>query len=207
MTISMGGILLVGATDLELCGRPGLVCGIGPVEAAAVTANELAFSRPEAVLHVGVAGGRGITPGSLVIGSEAVYADLSAEIPVVERVEPHPVLFSAARSAMPAAVALPIATSASVSAGQPSHAFRVEGMEGFGVLRASELAGVPAVEVRAVSNDLGEGDRSRWMIRRALEVLEEAIPQLLDAIASTSVPPNGAPSEVERTRAPTSAPA
>jgi futalosine hydrolase len=207
MTISMGGILLVGATDLELCGRPGLICGIGPVEAAATTAAELAVTRPEAVLHVGVAGGRGITPGSLAIGSEAVYADLSAEIPVVERVEPHPALFSAARQAMPGAIALPIATSASVSHGPPSHEFRIEGMEGFGVLRACALAGVPALEVRAVSNDLGERDRSRWMIRRALEVLEDAIPRLLDAIASTSVPANGAASEVEHARAPTAAPA
>ena len=27
-------ILLVAATELELCGHPGLVCGVGPVEAA-----------------------------------------------------------------------------------------------------------------------------------------------------------------------------
>jgi nucleoside phosphorylase len=207
MTMATRGILLVGATDLELSGHPGLVCGVGPVEAAAVTAAELALSRPRAVLHVGVAGGRGITPGSLAIGTEAVYADLSAEIPVVERVEADPALLAAARLAMPSAIALPIATSAAVSRNPAPHAFRVEGMEGFGVLRACELAGVPAVEVRAVSNDLGEGDRSRWMIRRALEVLDEAIPLLLDAIASTSVPPDGAASKAEHARAPTSAPA
>ena len=62
--------------------------GGGQAAEAAVTATELAFSRPEAVLHVGVAGGRGITPGSLVIGSEAVCADLSAEIPVFVWVGP-----------------------------------------------------------------------------------------------------------------------
>lgn len=207
MTTSKRGILLVGATDLELCGHPGLTCGVGPVEAAAATAAQLAVTAPSAVLHVGVAGGRGITPGSLAIGTEAVYADLSAAIPVVERVEADPALLAAARLAMPGAIALPIATSAAVTQGQATHDFRVEGMEGFGVLRACSLAGVPAVEVRAVSNDVGEGDRSRWMIKRALEVLEDAIPRLLEAIDSISVPPDGAARNVEHARAPTSAPA
>ncbi len=204
MTMAERGILVVGATDLELCGHPGLICGIGPVEAAATTAAHLAESRPAAVLHVGVAGGRRITPGSLAIGTEAVYTDLSAMIPVVERVEADPALLAAARLAMPSAVALPIATSAAVAHGVASHDLRVEGMEGFGVLRACALAGVPAVEVRAISNDLGERDRSRWMIRRALEALEDAIPLLLDAIA-TSVAPHGAASDAEPARAPSTA--
>lgn len=206
MTTSRG-ILLVGATDLELCGHPGLICGIGPVEAAATTAAHLMESRPAAVLHVGVAGGRGITPGSLAIGTEAVYTDLSAEIPVVERVEADPALLAVAREAMPGAIALPIATSAAVAHGVAQHDLRVEGMEGFGVLRACALAGVPAVEARAISNDLGEGDRSRWMIRRALETLDDAIPQLLEAIESTSVERDGAARDVEPARAPSSAPA
>jgi nucleoside phosphorylase len=207
MTMFERGILLVAATDLELNGHPGLECGIGPVEAAAATAAHLAVSRPSAVLHVGIAGGRGITPGSVAIGTESVYADLSAAIPVVERVEADPALLAAARIAMPGAIALPIATSGTVTQGPPLHSFRVEGMEGFGVLRACELAGVPAVEVRAISNDVGEGDRSRWMIRRALEVLEDAIPKLLEAIESTTVRAHGAAADVEHARAPTSAPA
>jgi futalosine hydrolase len=207
MAISERGILLVAATDLELCGHPGLECGVGPVEAAAATAAYLAREKPRAILHVGVAGGRGITPGSVAIGTEAVYADLSAMIPVVERVAADPALLAAVRLAMPGAVALPIATSAAVTHGEAVHEFRIEGMEGFGVLRACELAGVPAVEVRAVSNDVGEPDRSRWMLRRALEVLDESIPKMLEAIESISVPADGAEQDVEHARAPSSAPA
>jgi nucleoside phosphorylase len=203
MANATGRILLIGATDLELCGHPGLICGVGPVEAAATTAAELMVARPDAVLHVGIAGGRGITPGSLAIGSESVYADLSAEIPLVERVVPDAELVAAAREALPYAIALPIATSGAVAQGHIPHEFRVEGMEGFGVLRACAIAGVPALEVRAISNDLGEPDRSRWRIRRALEVLDEAIPPLLDAIAS-SVRPHGA-ADVEHARAASSA--
>jgi futalosine hydrolase len=55
-------------------------------------------------------------------------------------------------------------------------------MEGFGVLRAASLAGVPAVEVRAVSNAVGERDRARWRIEDALDMLAAAVPSLLDAL-------------------------
>jgi nucleoside phosphorylase len=176
-------LLLVAATELELCDRDGLVCGIGPVEAAIATAARLAEDRPGAVLHVGVAGGRRLTPGTLVFGTEAAYLDIAAGIPVVDRVEPDPRLLAALRSAFPDTVALPIATSATVRSGPAEHDFRVEAMEGFGVLRACELASVPAVEVRAISNDIGEGDRERWMIQRGLEVLGAAMPRLLEALS------------------------
>ena len=54
-------ILVVAATPEELRGAGGaatLVCGVGPVEAAARTATALAETAPDAVLHVGLAGGR-----------------------------------------------------------------------------------------------------------------------------------------------------
>jgi futalosine hydrolase len=173
-------ILLVAATDLELCEHPGLVCGVGPVEAAVATARQLALDAPEAVLHVGIAGARGITPGGLVIGGESVYSDISAEIPVVDRLHPDERLLEAMRGAVPEALVLPIGTSASVGGASD---VRVEGMEGFAVLRACALAGVPAIEVRAVSNEIAEGDRARWRIGRALEALGEALPAMLAAAA------------------------
>jgi nucleoside phosphorylase len=55
-------------------------------------------------------------------------------------------------------------------------------MEGFAVLRACELAGVPAVEVRAISNEIDEEDRGRWEVERALERLHAALPRLLAAL-------------------------
>ena len=76
---------------------------------------------------------------------------------------------------------LPIGTSARVGGTPPE--LRVEAMEGFAVLRAAELAGVPAVEVRAISNEVAEPDRSRWQIEEALEALAAAIPGLLSALA------------------------
>ena len=65
-------------------------------------------------------------------------------------------------------------------------------MEGFGVLRAAERAGVPAVEVRVVSNEIGEEDRSRWQLGAALDALAEALPGLVWAVADAG-PARAAP--------------
>lgn len=179
----MPGILIVAATELELCGHEGLLCGVGPVEAAAATARALALERPDAVLHVGVAGGRRIAPGSVIIGSESVYCDLSARIPVVSSVHPDAALLATVQQTLPEAVSLPIGTSAVVDGpcgAQPN--IRVEAMEGFAVLRACELAQVPAVEIRAISNQMGEGDRELWQVRRGLDALADVLPRVLAAL-------------------------
>jgi futalosine hydrolase len=77
---------------------------------------------------------------------------------------------------LPEAHVLPIGTSARVGG---TSACEVEAMEGFAVLRAAELAGIPAVEVRAVSNEIDESDRARWRFDDALTALERALPLLL----------------------------
>ncbi len=183
-------ILLVAATDRELCGHDGLVCGVGPVEAAAATARALALRPFDAVLHVGLAGARDVPVGSLLVGTEAVYCDLSAAWPVVERVAVDPALVAAVTSALPVGMPMPIHTSAAVGGASKaasdtvSRAPLVEGMEGFGVLRAAELAGVPAVEVRAISNELAEPDRAKWNLTAALEALEDALPAIVTAVSA-----------------------
>ena len=178
-------ILLVAATEPELCGHQGLACGVGPVEAAAATARSLALNPPAAVLHVGVAGGRGLDPGMLVVGTESVYQDISAGIPVISRARPDAGLLEAAIAALPEAIPTSICTSAAVGRASNSPlqgSTEAEAMEGFAVLRACELAGVPAVEVRAISNEIGEADRSRWDIPRALDALADALPRLRAAL-------------------------
>jgi len=175
-----GSVLLVAATDHELGGNCGLVCGIGPVEAAAATARAIALSPPRAVVNVGLAGGRGLAPRTIVVGIEAVYPDLRAGIPVVSRVEPEPALLAQVAAALPGAKRLPIVTTATVGGG--NGAPEVEAMEGFAVLRACALAGVPAVELRAISNEIGEEDRLRWDIPGALRALATTIPTVLAAL-------------------------
>jgi nucleoside phosphorylase len=180
-------VLVVAATEreLELVDGADILCtGIGPVEAALATARRLAEGRPEAILHIGIAGAKNLEPPALVLGSESVYCDLvdpASLLPRVERVEPDPELLAAARRALPDVHVLPIATAARVGDGA---ACEVEAMEGFGVLRAAALAGVPAVELRAVANAVGESDRSRWRIDDALAALQSAVPRVLEAVGA-----------------------
>jgi len=171
--------LLVAATVRELGGRDGLACGIGPVEAAAATAAALAGRRPDAVVHVGLAGARSLEPPALVLGSEAVYEDIHAAVPVVSQVEPDAALLARMREALPEAQVLRIGTSARVGA---VYGCDVEAMEGFGVLRACALAGVPAVELRAVSNGIGQADRTQWRVDEALAALADAVTRVVAVV-------------------------
>ena len=177
-------LLVVAATDRELApveGARTLTCGVGPVEAAAATARALAEERPGAVLHVGIAGARGLEPLTLVLGTEAVYCDAAGPL-VPALALPDGDLVARVHAAFPAAVLRPIGTSARVGG---SHSVDVEAMEGFAVLRACELAGVPAVEVRVVSNEIDEPDRARWRFDDAFAMLAEALPKLV-AVASAA---------------------
>lgn len=183
----VGGLLVIAATDGELAGVPDgvrrLACGVGPVDAAIATAQELAARRPSAVLHVGIAGARqaaGLPLRSLVVGTASVYEDAEAGRWVEHRLAPGAALVTALQAALPEAVALPIGTSARVGgAGEAS----VEAMEGFAVLRACAAAGVAAVELRVVSNEIEETDRARWDFAGALATLVEALPRAAAALA------------------------
>ena len=174
-------MLVVAATERELAllgEHDSFCCGIGPVEAALQTARALAERRPDAVVHVGIAGSRTFEPPALVLGSEAVYCDVidaSSTLPRVERVRPDPALLEKVRTVLPEAHVSPIATCGKVGAGP---GFGVEAMEGFGVLRACELARVPAVELRAISNSPDEADRTRWRFDEAFAALADALDRL-----------------------------
>jgi len=181
-----GDILVVAATSHELAAPNGwrnVVCGVGPVDATAATAAAIARHAPRAVLHVGIAGARrarALAPGSLVIGTASRYCDL--EIPpqwAPNTVAASPELLRALQDAVPDAVALTIGTSARVGGTSDCD---VEAMEGFGVLRAAQLAGVPAIEVRAISNEIEESDRARWHFALAFEAIIRATPTLVVAI-------------------------
>lgn len=173
-------ILVVAATSEELGEAPnGAVCGVGPVEAAARTAEVVWRARPSAVLNVGVAGARAFGGPVAVIGSEAVYCDADDPRWIELRAPADARLLAAARRALPEAEVRPIGTSARVG----GTTCDVEAMEGYAVLRAAALAGVPALEVRVVSNAIGEQDRARWRLDEARATLAEALPRLLEELS------------------------
>ena len=179
-------ILVVAATARELAAPNGwltLQCGVGPVEAAAATAAAIAELRPQAILHVGIAGARrirGLAPASLVIGADARYCDSNMPTewaPTTVSASPH--LLAAVQLLLQNVVTLSIGTSARVGGATDCD---VEAMEGFGVLRAAQRAGVPAIEVRAISNDIEEQDRTQWHFDAAFAAITAITPQLVRAL-------------------------
>jgi futalosine hydrolase len=176
-------LLVVAATERELelvSGVETLCCGVGPVEAAVRTARALAERDVEALLHIGIAGARTIDAPALVLGSEAVYCDVidvGSTFPRIERAEPDAALLAAARAALPEAHVVSISTCGRIGGGSD-----VEAMEGFGVLRAAQLAGVAAVELRAISNAVNEADRSKWRFDDAFALLAEAVNKLVPVL-------------------------
>ena len=181
-------ILVVAATARELAPSEGwrtLICGVGPVEAAISTAAAIATERPAAIVHVGIAGARaasGIALGALIIGTRSHYTDLSvgpewapSELVVGAG------LITAARRAVPTALECTIGTSARIGGTRDCD---VEAMEGFAVLRAAAHAGIPAIEVRAISNQIEESDRAHWRFDDAFAAIIAATPALVTEVAA-----------------------
>jgi futalosine hydrolase len=184
---SLHEILVVAATERELAPAAGwrtLICGVGPVEAAAATAAAIAAARPRVILHVGIAGARrasGLVPPGVVVGTASIYCDL--DIPeqfAPHRLTPPPALVDAARRAVPDATTQVIGTSGRVGSTTDCE---VEAMEGFAVLRAAALAAVPAIEVRVISNAVEETDRGRWQFEAAFAALHAITPALVRELA------------------------
>ena len=184
-------VLVIAATARELAPPDGwrtLVCGVGPVDAAVATATAIAADPPAAIVLVGIAGARrraALAPATLVIGTEARYADLG----VPERFAPSvviasPSLVDAAARALPSAPQLTIGTTGRVGGTTGED---VEAMEGFAVLRAAPQAGVPAVEIRAISNEIEESDRALWHFDEAFAAIVSATPALVHEVAQCAI--------------------
>jgi len=185
---SLARILVIAATDRELAPAEGwatLCCGVGPVDAAAVTAAALASLAPRVVVHVGIAGARrasGLMPLDVVAGIEALYCDLGVPAAFAPRRIAAPgALVDAACRAVPGAARHVIGTSGRVG---HSSDCQVEAMEGFAVLRAAALAGIPAIEVRVISNAIEESDRTKWRFDDAFAAVQALTPRLVREVAA-----------------------
>lgn len=201
VTRAFGGapeVLTVPGAELHRSGAFDVLAGgAGPAAAAAAAAFALASSAPHPyglVISAGIGGGFAPTAplGSLVVASDIVAADLGAEtpdgfLPVTalgfgrDRFVPPPALVREVAAATGAApgpvltVSTVTGTAARTAALLAAHPGALaEAMEGFGVAEAAERAGVPVLELRAISNTVGPRDRAAWRIGDALAALTEA---------------------------------
>jgi futalosine hydrolase len=196
-------ILLVCAVPAELAwlgeraGVETLVAGVGPVEAAASVAHVLARRRFDVVVDAGIAGafrGAFAIGDAVVVGEERFELDRENGEPIMpadgvrieDRVLADATLVEAVTAlgfphARGITVARPTCTDATAERLRARGA-EVESMEGFAVLRAAQLAGVPALEVRGISNFSGDRSVSEWDIAAGLAGLRRVLNATLDLL-------------------------
>ncbi|MED1950373.1 futalosine hydrolase [Brevibacillus centrosporus] len=174
--------------------------GVGPIAAAARTARILAIEEPfDLVICAGISGGfiGQAEVGSLVVGSEIVCADLGAEtaegfcsldelgfgsahVPVDQQLAASVTeALQAAKLPVKMAPILTLSTVTGTAQTAAELARRMpdaaaEAMEGYGVAVAAQDAGIPVLEIRAVSNAIGPRDKSAWRMKEAFAALEAA---------------------------------
>lgn len=196
-------ILLVCAVPGELdwinarAGVEVLVAGVGPVDAAARVARTLAQKRYDVVINAGVAGalpGVASVGDGVVVGEELMELNLETggaiALPggatVADRVPADAQLVDAIM-----ALGFPLVrgmTVTRVTATQSTaqrlreRGAEIESMEGFAVLRAAQLAGVPAIEIRGVSNLVGDRDTSGWDLEAGIRGLRRVLNATLDLL-------------------------
>jgi futalosine hydrolase len=186
----------------ETAGQDVLVVagGVGPAAAAAATAFVVATEDVALVASAGVAGAFAsarLAHGDIALATSIVAADLGAMSP--ERfldlaalgldggaiVDCPPALVATARDRIVAAglhVAVGAVLTLSTMTGTAERAAELmgahggiaEAMEGAGVAHVAALHGLPVLELRAISNEVGLRDRSSWDLAAALTSLGTA---------------------------------
>lgn len=205
-------VLVVTAVDAEanaigdVDGATVVVAGIGRVNAAvAVTRACSGASPPRAVISAGVAGilpGSSLELGDVLVGSHAVYVEEGLITPEGfqdigamgfslgafegNTIEADSGLLARFQECWPTR---PIATVATCSGTdeaaemvQARSGASAEAMEGAAVLHAASLAGVPAIEMRAMSNTTGDRQGQHWDLPAALDALGSALREAMTAL-------------------------
>ncbi len=196
-------ILLVCAVAQEVdwlgprAGVETLISGIGPVDAAVRTARALVAQRYDMVISCGIAGafpGVAHVGDGVVVGEELYEMQQESGAPltlpsgslIADRVPSDAHLIEAIT-----ALGFPLVRGITVSHVTATDATaqrlrargaEIESMEGFAVLRAAQLANVPAIEVRGISNMVGDRSKSEWDLNAGVMGLRRVLNATLDLL-------------------------
>jgi futalosine hydrolase len=177
-----------------------VVAGIGRTNAAAATAEALAEARAAgtpftAVISAGIAGalpGSNLALGTVIVADACIYAEEGIALPEGQgdmrvlgfplgdfegnRVPVDGALLMAFRALGPACEIATVATCSGTDAAALSVRTRTgamaEAMEGAAVVHAARRVGVPAIEIRSISNTTGDRAAQRWDIAAAFAALQ-----------------------------------
>lgn len=175
--------------------------GVGKIEASLMLTRRLCVRLPEVVIGFGVAGafpGRGLEVGDVCIVEQETLADeglvteggfedlVALSLASTQRWTADPEWTARAAGVLPEAPRVrgtTVSTISGTDALASAYAARVnaatESMEGAAVARVCEAFDVPWVQVRSISNRVGERGRGGWDLRLAKARLHEAVRALL----------------------------
>ncbi len=184
-----------------------IAAGVGPAFAAAGTAKALMKEQYAIVISAGIGGGfvGRAEVGSIVLANQLIAADWGAETQTgfslldelgfgTAHFAVHSQLTASWEAALIRAGAnlsvgpiLTVATATGTAQTAEKLVARVPGaaaeaMEGCGVAAAAQLCGLPIMELRAISNQVGPRDLESWRIPEALERLQTAGHTLLEVL-------------------------
>jgi futalosine hydrolase len=193
-----GGILrrrLEGRADIAL-----VRTGVGPVNAAHAVTLFIAHARPAAIVTCGVGGAypdAGLAILDVVCAETECYGDLGATspagfldmqalgFPVVEAEVP---LYNVLpMQVFPVSTRVPFVTMSSCTgtdaaareiASRTSGA--VESMEGAAIAHVAQLHGIPAGEIRGISNMVGNRNPGAWRLADASRAAQDALIQWIE---------------------------
>ncbi len=187
------------ATELEgallRAHLPVLVTGVGAVNAACALTRFLERKGARAVISCGIGGaypGMALPVASAVWAESEYYGDLGAAsaggfldmralgFPVIAGAEP---LYNQMPVAIrPGGRTAPFVTvntctgdEASAREIETRTGGGVETMEGVAIIHVATLYGIPAAEVRGISNPVGNRDRAAWRVKEAAVAAQEAL--------------------------------
>ena len=203
----MPEILIVVATPLEAQRLPTLphsriiVSGIGAVNAALSTQAALLEQRADLVLSVGIAGAypnSGLELTNVIVSSALVYAGFGVQngsrvkalgFPIAPDIfQVLPVWNKALDYARVARLEYGVITTletvttnnARAKAIEQQFSARAEAMEGAGVAQAALRFDLPCLELRSISNLVG--DRKNWQLQAALGTLAQTLETTWDEL-------------------------
>ena len=178
-----------------------LAAGVGSVEAAAATARALVENKYDAVVNAGIAGafrGRAQIGDGVLVAEEHLAAfgleggdalslpdgarletSVSADAGLLARCRD-----LALRSVRGLTVHEVTTTDDTANRLLRTYDADVESMEGFAVLRAAKLAGVAALEVRGISNVVGDRAQGGWDFRAGARAAVAALDAVLERLGA-----------------------
>ncbi|HEY3676754.1 MAG TPA: hypothetical protein VGK84_12275 [Candidatus Tumulicola sp.] len=176
-----------------------LVSGVGPVEAACAVAQATLAKHYDLVVDAGVAGA---IADSAAIGDGVVVVDDRLQLgledgrplalppgsSIDDRAESDrrwvATLQSLGFTALRGVTVCRVTSTDATAQRLAQDGFQVETMEGFAVLRACNRGGIPAIQIRGISNRVGARENSGWNFQAGLDGLARIATALFERIAA-----------------------